>query len=356
MVKRILLTGGSGFVGRNLKEYILDRYNGEVLPANVNVVNNISTLTRDTEMIKFSIGSEDYELYAPSSKQLNVVDEETVTEWCTRVHFDIVLHFAVYTNAGNKDRDPERMLDLNLRSFLNFYKCRSHYGKMFYSGSGAEFNKEYEIVSAAESQLEGPEGDEYLESLIPTDKYGLMKYTIGQMINTTENIYNLRIFGLFGKYEYADRFITQMCHLNIKGEEMVIRKNVDFDYLYIDDFCNMLMQIIFKDRLKYRNYNMVSGQKHDLITLAKMVNEAAIEYREKRLEMEGLSQEEENRFLRIVTQPIVLKEEGKNNEYTASNVRIAEEIPDLQYTPMQQAIDELYEYYADEVLKEEKHD
>jgi|GEM_PF-184040 len=349
MAKKILLTGGSGFVGRNLLEYIEKKYDGKYVEAPAKVTGAISTITRSFQMLAFTAGDEEYELYAPSSRQLNVIDDETVTEWCTSVYFDIVLHFAVYTNAGDASRDPQQMLAYNLRSFMHFYKCRSLYGRMFYSGSGAEFNKEFDIEKAMESTLESGSED-YTQAIVPADQYGLMKYTIGQLIEASDNIYNVRIFGLFGKYEYASRFITQMCHLSIEGKELHINRNVKFDYLYIEDFCSILLQLIFKDTLKYRSYNIVSGKVYDLISLAKMVNEAAIEYRENMLETGKYEGDDETKLLRLVMQPIVVANDELNNEYTASNARVLEELPDYTYIPMQQAIDELYTYYANETL------
>lgn len=349
MAKRILLTGGSGFVGRNLTEYIEKNYDGKYVDAPSEVTNAISTITRNFQMLAFTAGGEKYELYAPSSKQLNVIDDETVTEWCSEVYFDTILHFAVYTNAGNAERDPNLMLSYNLRSFMHFYKCRGLYGRMFYSGSGAEFNKEYDIEKASEETLELG-NDEYPQAIVPADQYGLMKYTIGQLIDASDNIYNMRIFGLFGKYEYSSRFITEMCHLSIEGKELHINRNVKFDYLYIDDFCKILFQLFLKESLKYHSYNIVSGQIYDLISLAKMVNEAAIEYRENMLETGKYTGDDETRLLRIVMQPVVVANDELNNEYTASNARVMEELPDFEYMTMQQAIDELYAYYANEAL------
>lgn len=344
-MKKILLTGGSGFVGKNLIEHIEKLYSGKWIDLPRKEYGKISTITRTFKVLEFSMGEEVYNLYAPSSRELNVLDDVTVTEWLTSMYFDEVLHFAVYTNAADDTKDGSKMLEYNLRSFMSFYKCREHYGRMFYSGSGAEFNKEYDIENVSEESLETDE-----QILIPTDQYGLMKYTIGQLINTSDNIYNLRIFGLFGKYEYSFRFITQMCHDSIAGKELSIRQNVTFDYLYVEDFCWTVMRMLEAKSLGYHSYNVVSGKKINLVEICKLVNEAAIEYRESRLEREDLSEETKDRLMRIVLQPISVSKDGMNNEYTASADRLKSEIPDYEPTLMQQAIDELYAYYADKEL------
>lgn len=289
-MKKILLTGGSGFVGRNLQEYIS----------------------------KYCSGM--YDVCAPSSKELNVLDEDSVLDYLRSEHFDIVLHFAVYTDAVDKSKDGSKMLEYNLLSFMNFYNHRDLYGRMFYSGSGAEFDKSSDIISADEAVLEGG------NSSVPTDPYGLMKYTIGQLINSSDNIFNVRIFGLFGKYEYPGRFITEMCHRSIEGKPFEVRQNVYFDYLYIDDFCRMLMSLIEKKDLKYRSYNMVSGRRTSLLEICDMVNTAAGKHDR-------------------ACQPITVSKEGLNKEYTASNARFLEECLGYEYISMEEAVDRLYDVY-----------
>ncbi len=255
-MKRILLTGGSGFVGKNLREYIVREYGGIYREASRIILDTISTVTRSFQSLFFKLGETDYELCFPTSRELNVLDEESVCEWLGSVRFNVVLHFAVYTDAVDKNKDGSKILDYNLRSFMIFYKYRKLCGKLFYSGSGAEFDKNYDILQAREEMLSDPDeisgavlnGSDAIQ-LVPTDPYGLMKYTAGRLIELSDNVYNVRIFGLFGKYEYKFRFITDMILRSLSSKPFEVRQNVYFDYLYIDDFCRMLMALIPKRNL-----------------------------------------------------------------------------------------------------------
>ena len=362
------MTGGSGFVGKNLQEFIVKELEGEYRKASAIIIDTISTVTSSFQSLYFKAGETEYELCAPSSRQLNILDEESVYEWLGSVRFNIVLHFAVYTDAVDKNKDGSKILDYNLRSFMIFYKYRKFYGRLFYSGSGAEFDKNYDILQAKEHMLEDPDevngavlnGSDTMQ-LVPTDAYGLMKYTCGRLIEQSENVYNVRIFGLFGKYEYRFRFITEMVLRSIEGRPFEVNQNVYFDYLWVDDFCRMLLMLVSKKNLKYHSYNLVSGERVTLRQICDMVNEAAMEYRESHLER--LSEEEktrpftgpgfedgritlEQRLERLLCQPVIFKEEGLNNEYTGSNERILEELGEFEYTPLQEAIDSLYGWYA----------
>ncbi|MBE5935332.1 MAG: NAD(P)-dependent oxidoreductase [Lachnospiraceae bacterium] len=278
---KILITGASGFVGRNVKEHL--EHNNE------------------------------YEIFAPSSTELDCIDENAVEEYLKKNRFDYVLHFAVYSNGIDKTKDGSKMLEYNLRMFMNFAKNYMYYGKMYYSGSGAEYDKRYDICDVREEEL---------GKTIPIDQYGLMKYTIQQYIEKSDNIVNMRLFGVFGKYEYYPlKYISLGCCKAIKGIPLSMRQNVYFDYLWIDDFCRMLEWFLHNEP-RYKSYNMVSGKKISLFEICTIINRIS------------------NKDL-----PIYICKEGLANEYTASNKRFLEECPNFKYTSMEIAIEELYKWY-----------
>lgn len=279
---KILITGASGFVGRNVKEYL---ENSECK----------------------------YDIFAPSSKELDCLNEEAVTEYLKEHRFDYVLHFAVYGDGIDKSKDGTKLLDYNLRMFLNFAKNSQHYGKMYYTGSGAEYDKRFDIVNVLEEDI---------GKTIPIDQYGLMKYTINQIIEKSDNIYNMRLFGIFGKYEYYPvKFISLACCKAIKGLPLAMRKNVYFDYLWVDDFCRMLEYFLHNEPL-FHTYNMVSGKKVSL----KEICDIVLKVSDKEL-------------------PVYVCQEGLANEYTASNIRFLNECKDFCYTPIEKSIEELYHWY-----------
>ena len=282
---KILIAGGFGFIGKNLIKYFSEKYNV-------------------------------YEIYAPTSKELDCLKEEQVRKCLQETYYDVVINLAVYGDGIDKSKDGTKMLEYNLIMFHNFAKYSKYYGKMIYAGSGAEFDKRYPINNFSENDI---------DARIPADQYGLMKYTITKIIDKSDNIYNLRLFGVYGPYEYWQRrFISNACCRVVYDMPITINRNVVFDYIWIDDLCEIIIQFMNLKEPKFHTYNAVRGEKIDLLSLAKIVKKVSGK-----------------------NVPIVIKNEGMSNEYTASNERLISEIPNIKFTDYEESISYLYRWYEE---------
>lgn len=273
---KILLTGCTGFIGRHLREAWENKYN----------------------------------LSAPTRQELNLMDTQAVERYLRDGCFDVIVHTANMNNVRYQMTDSQE-LDGNLRMFCNLERCRDLFGKMYYFGSGAEYDMRHYIPSMPES---------YFGTHIPTDPYGFSKYIMSRL--SGGNIYDLRLFGVFGEYEeWRRRFISNMLYQNLHGSEMWMNQNMYFDYIYIQDLISVLDWFLTHEP-KHHHYNVCSGTRIDLISLARMVIEAT-----------GIPAQ------------ICISKEGWKPEYTGDNHRLLEEMGELRLTTMQEAIVRMADYY-----------
>ena len=277
---RIFVTGSSGFIGRNLAETFAGRY----------------------------------EIHAPASTELDLREENAVRQYLERNKFDVIVHAAT-TRSNRRLGAPSDMLDCNCRMFFNLARNEHSFGKMIYFGSGAEYDRRGLLPRVSE---------DYFDTRVPTDAYGFSKYICAKYAEGRPKIVNLRLFGVFGKYEAWDvRFISNACARVICGLPIVIRQNAVFDYLYVQDLAKITEWFI-ENTPQQTTYNVCTGRSWELRQLAETV--AAVSGRKPEIQS---------------TNP------GMGAEYTGDNSRLLSEIPALQFEPMQRAIEALYGWYEE---------
>ena len=285
----VLITGKNGFIGRNLTEKLK--------------ACNLTALGRH---------------------ELDLQDTKAVEDYLHKNYFDVILHTANVHLSVDLVTQRYNTLDGNLRMFFNLQRCSGCYGKMYYFGSGAEYDMQHYIPDMRE---------EYFDTHIPLDAYGFSKYIMSKECCESGNIYDLRLFGVYGKYErWERRFISNAICRALKGKDITIQKNVYFDYIWVEDLCD-IMQWFLENEPKHRHYNVCRGSKIDLYTLAQMVREI--------LETDC---------------DISVAEAGWKPEYTGNNERLLAELGDYRFTDFRESIVQLCRYYKENIdmIDEEK--
>lgn len=240
------------------------------------------------------------------------MNAQAVEQYLRDGHFDVVIHAANMNNVRYQMTGGQK-LDGNLRMFCNLERCSGLFGKMYYFGSGAEYDMRHYVPSMPES---------YFGTHIPVDPYGFSKYIMSKL--SRGNIYDLRLFGVFGEYEeWQRRFISNMLYQNLSGGTMRMNQNMYFDYIYIQDLIPVLEWFLTHEP-KHHHYNVCSGARVDLLSLAHMV-----------MDVTGIPAE------------IYVEKDGWKPEYTGDNRRLLEEIGVLPLVPMYTAIQKLHNYHRE---------
>jgi UDP-glucose 4-epimerase len=269
---RLLLTGGSGFIGRNLLEALRVKH----------------------------------EVFAPSHRALDVADTAAVDRLFRERHFDGVLHAAV--------EGGDRVLESTLRGYWNLTRHAEEVGRLFYFGSGAEYGKQRDLAKVSETEI---------GRFVPQDAYGLAKLLCNEDARRRPRVTNLRLFGVYGPHEgYLFRFISNSIVKSLLGLDIVVRQDVVFDYLSVADLVAIVERFLERDPA-LTDVNVTPTESISLRQILALISSAS------------------SRPPRIF-----FENEGLNHEYTGHNGRLLGALGEFQFTPYEEGIHRLYEYYA----------
>lgn len=227
-MKKILFTGGTGFIGKNVLPFLKNKY----------------------------------EIVAPARQDLELRDTEAVYQYIRKGQFDVILHSANPNPVKNSMADEQaKMFEDSMRVFMNLYRLRDDYGKLVYLGSGAELDKGKDLCRVKEEEI---------GQTLPADMYGFSKYLMNELAKQADNVYNMRLFACYGPYDHESKFITHVIRCCIKIQEVTIRQNCYFDYMHVYDFAKIIDWFI-DNTPKYKDYNICSGSRYSLLEIAQKV-------------------------------------------------------------------------------------
>jgi GDP-L-fucose synthase len=188
-MKKILITGGSGYIAGNIYKNLKNIYNIEII----------------------------------TKKDFSLLDTDEVNSFFNDKFYDVIIHTAIIGGSRLKD-DPTSVVHDNVKMLYNILSNRANYSRLINLGSGAELG-------------------------YPKNPYGMSKSLVSNVIESLSNHYNLRIFAVFNEYELKTRFIKSNILNYINKEDLIIHQDKYMDFIYMNDLVTLVRHYIQGDNL-----------------------------------------------------------------------------------------------------------
>ena len=267
--KRILVTGGAGFIGSNLCEKLLLKGNEVVC------FDNFSTGKR--ENIEVFRKNKNFTLIEGDIRSIEDCQEASK-------NVDFVLHQAALGSVPRSIKDPVTTNEVNVNGFLNMVVASrdNHVKRFVYAASSSTYG-DSEAVPKIEEQIGKP--------LSP---YAITKYVnelYAEIFSKTYGLetIGLRYFNVFGKNQdpngaYAAVIPKFICQL-IRGESPIINGDGNYsrDFTYIDNViqANLLSLVTTNEKAINTVYNVANGDRNTLNDLVTYLKEYLSEFNPK---------------------------------------------------------------------------
>lgn len=238
--KKIIVTGGAGFVGSNLVKHFINE------KAEVLVLDNLFAGKKE---------------FIPPEVQFKNVDirSDEIKEIIEDFEPDNIIHLAAIHYIPYCNKNPEETFDVNVMGTRNLLEASK--GIDFFFASSA----------AVYPPLAGPLSEDITG---PMDVYGKTKLIGEDLINLySENATIGRFFNVYGPNETNPHLIPEIIEQIMDGNNSIELGNLTpkRDYIHVDDICMSIISLLNANKPDV--YNIGNGNEYSVTEIVEVISQ-----------------------------------------------------------------------------------
>jgi len=278
-MKKILITGGSGFIGTNFINFLSKR---KLKILNIDKLSKVST----PEKFKNLYNKKNYFFIKNNLSNVNQINKIF-----NNFNPDLIINFAAESHVDRSISDPLYFIKNNINSASNLFYAYLYFLKKkkikLYHISTDEVYGSIDIGSFTENDPYEPSSP-YSASKGSSD---LVAMSFNRTFNTDIKILNLT--NNYGPYQYPEKFIPTLIFHFLKNIPAPIYGNGTNirEWLFVNDSCNGIWETV-KSKKKFERINIGSKNRVSNIDIANMVF--------KIMKHKKLTKLKQNNFLKLV--------------------------------------------------------
>ena len=257
--KKVLITGGTGFIGSNFVYKFLE-YGYDVHL----IVRPESNFWRIEPVVK-----------RLKLHYINLLDTEETEKFVTTLNPQIILHFATYGAYQSKQQDIKLTVDTNLLGTVNLVNACSKIKFDCFINTGS--SSEYGIKNHPMKET---------DILSPVNLYGITKAAATMYCQYVSRKFDLPIvtmrpFAVYGYFEDKDRLIPTIIRACLTNSDLNLSNpNYVRDFIFIEDIIGAYLKVIKNiKKIQGEIFNIGSGRQYkvsQVVTLIKKLTFSSI--------------------------------------------------------------------------------
>ncbi|MBD1132719.1 NAD(P)-dependent oxidoreductase [Pelagibacterales bacterium SAG-MED45] len=274
MKKKILIIGGSGFIGHNLSIF-LKKKNFHVNVIDNYKVNNLKSIKsehKDISKIKIYKNFLNERLKLLKKNKINIlkVDAKNLDKLkkiFLEIKPHIVIHLAAVSHADRSNKDPNRTFENSVLTLQNSLESSRIINPHFIFFSSSMVYGDFKKKSVKESAVCNPKGI-----------YGTLKYCSELMIKSYSDVFGLkytivRPSALYGERCISSRVGQIFLEKSIKKEVITINGDGTdkLDFTYINDLMYGVYKIIITKKSLNQIFNITYGHSRKISEMLNLV-------------------------------------------------------------------------------------
>lgn len=246
MTKRILVTGGAGFIGSSVVRYLLESTDHEV--ANLDKL----TYAGNLDSLRSVFSSARYRFY-----QADICDSEELDRILRESKPSAIMHLAAESHVDRSIDGPSDFIQTNIVGTYSLLEAVRRYWGSLDAGSQDSFRFHHISTDEVYGDLEGTE-DLFTENThyAPSSPYSASKASSDHLVRAWHRTYGLPVVitncsNNYGPYHFPEKLIPHMIlnalagkPLPVYGDGLQIR-----DWLYVEDHARALVEVVTRGQV-----------------------------------------------------------------------------------------------------------
>jgi dTDP-glucose 4,6-dehydratase len=241
-MKRIIVTGGAGFIASALIRHFIKNTDYEIL--------NLDKLTYagNLESLKEVEGSENYRFVRG-----DICDKELVSSLLLEFRPDAVIHLAAESHVDRSIDGPAAFIETNIVGTYNLLSCVREYWQTLSEGA----QKSFRFQHISTDEVYGSLGDSGLFTeetpYDPRSPYSASKASSDHLVMAWFHTYGMPVLitncsNNYGPYHFPEKLIPLVILNALDGKELPVYGKGDNirDWLYVDDHAKALALVLDK--------------------------------------------------------------------------------------------------------------